>query len=257
MKKGDDARSKRHWLTFSALLLVLAFLLTSLMLTGLAAADDNGVCGDSQCYDLYLICGTPYWADGDYAQLLLSVDYVIGNNGPGTAENVRITEALANNGVFVDTAIPLMIGDLAPGQEETFTLKWQLPSMTIESFQTSIKACANCEGVCTPGSLDIKPYSCPNSINTKSRGNIPVGVISSEDFDATTLAPSTVMFAGAAPLPIGQSPEDINGDGLMDMVFHFAVQDTDLEPGDTSACLSGVTYGGQMYLDCDSVKVLG
>ena len=64
-------------------------------------------------------------------------------------------------------------------------------------------------------SIDIKPGSFPNTINLKSKGNVPVAVLSDSTFDATTVDRSTAVFAGAFPLPIGQTPEDVNGDGLL------------------------------------------
>ena len=105
------------------------------------------------------------------------------------------------------------------------------------------------------GDVDIKPGSDPNSINRKSRGNIPVAVFSSSDFDATTLL--NVMFAGAMALDIGQSPQDIDGDGLLDQVFHFATQEAvDLELGDVEACLTGETPDGTPFVGCDSVRIV-
>jgi len=67
----------------------------------------------------------------------------------------------------------------------------------------------------------IMPGSYPNSINCGNGGNVPVAVFSTPDFDATTIVRDTVRFAGAPPLPIGESPQDINGDGLLDVVFDF------------------------------------
>ena len=60
-------------------------------------------------------------------------------------------------------------------------------------------------------SIDIKPCSCPNSINLKSNGAVPVAVLTTVDFDATTVDPETVEFVGAVPLRWAM--EDVNGDG--------------------------------------------
>lgn len=65
--------------------------------------------------------------------------------------------------------------------------------------------------------VDIKPGSCPNGINLKSKGVAPVAVLTTADFDASNVDPSTVIFAGA--LPVRWTMED--GDGDMDMLFHF------------------------------------
>jgi hypothetical protein len=104
--------------------------------------------------------------------------------------------------------------------------------------------------------IDIKPGSFPNSINRKSNGNVPVALLSSATFDATTADRSTVKFAGASPLDIGKSPEDVNGDGLLDVVFHFDTQSLSLPDGTTEACLTGKTTGGQAFKGCDSVRLV-
>jgi N-acetylneuraminic acid mutarotase len=104
--------------------------------------------------------------------------------------------------------------------------------------------------------IDIKPGSFPNSINLKSKGNVPVAILSSSTFDATTVDQSTVIFAGASPLPIGKSPEDVNDDGLLDIVLHFRTQDLNLQPSDTEAYLSGNTFTGQEFGGSDSVRIV-
>jgi hypothetical protein len=45
--------------------------------------------------------------------------------------------------------------------------------------------------------IDIKPGSDPNAINPSSRGVIPVAILTTESFDATTVSPITVRFGPA------------------------------------------------------------
>lgn len=104
--------------------------------------------------------------------------------------------------------------------------------------------------------IDIKPGSFPNSINLKSNGNVPVAVLSSATFNAMTVNPGTVIFAGASPLSIGGSPEDVNGDGLFDLVLHFRTQNLNLQYGDKEACLTGNTYEGKKFKGCDSIRII-
>lgn len=96
-------------------------------------------------------------------------------------------------------------------------------------------------GACTSGySLDIHPTSCPNPLNVKSRGVLPVAILGTEDFDVTDIDPETITLAGAAqPLrwsfddvatPVGPDPEpcecnELGSDGYMDMTLKFATQD--------------------------------
>ena len=48
--------------------------------------------------------------------------------------------------------------------------------------------------------VDIKPTSCPNPINTKSNGVIPVAILGTADFDVTLIDPCTVRLEGLAPI---------------------------------------------------------
>lgn len=97
--------------------------------------------------------------------------------------------------------------------------------------------------------IDIKPQSCPNSINLRSRGVVPVAFLSAGCFDATTVDPATVTFGPdhAVPVHAGYCGhiEDVDFDGDMDLLFHFNKQETGIQPGDTHATMWGRTYGGE------------
>jgi hypothetical protein len=75
--------------------------------------------------------------------------------------------------------------------------------------------------------IDIKPGGDDvSSTNLKNNGVIAVAIITTNDFDAATVDASTVIFAGANALKF--SMEDVDGDGDLDMILHFSVQDTNL-----------------------------
>jgi hypothetical protein len=98
-------------------------------------------------------------------------------------------------------------------------------------------------------SIDIKPGSFPNSINTKScKGVIPVAILGSDTLDASTVNVTTLAFGpdGASPAHDLTVPEthyehlqDVNLDGFTDLVSHYQCIDTGIAAGDTEACLSG------------------
>ncbi len=52
----------------------------------------------------------------------------------------------------------------------------------------------------TPVPVDIKPQSCPNPLNVRKRGLLPVAILGTESFDAAAVDPSLVTLAGVAPL---------------------------------------------------------
>jgi hypothetical protein len=86
-----------------------------------------------------------------------------------------------------------------------------------------------------PITIDIKPGSYPNSINLGSNGVIPVAILSTTDFDATTLNTENIFLAGSGVRVRGKgnkylaSEEDINGDNRLDLVVK--VETENLDPG--------------------------
>jgi hypothetical protein len=60
-----------------------------------------------------------------------------------------------------------------------------------------------------PVALDIKPGSCPNPLNTVSRGVLPVAILGAADFDVTQIDLSTIQLEGVPPLR--SSLEDVSG----------------------------------------------
>jgi Concanavalin A-like lectin/glucanases superfamily len=123
---------------------------------------------------------------------------------------------------------------------------------------------AGSAGKCKDGAaikvlIDIKPGSFPNSINPKSKGKIPVAILTTNTFDATTVDPSTVRFgsAGTKAAPVQDALEDVDEDGDSDLILHFNTQDTGIKCGDASATLVGETFGGQAVRGTDSIKTVG
>ena len=106
--------------------------------------------------------------------------------------------------------------------------------------------------------IDIKPGSFPNSINPRSKGMIPVAILTTATFDATTVDPMSVRFGPAAALEgHGRGHlEDVNADGLLDMSLHFRVQDAGLVCGLISAALTGTTFDGEPFRGEDSVRTV-
>lgn len=138
-----------------------------------------------------------------------------------------------------------------------------------------------------PGEIDIKPGSCPNPLNTKSKGVLPVAIIGFPNFDVTTVDPTTVTLEGTDPLeaisplkwevldstqPYGGAPEDcfdcfdaddpanfncdtdgdgVNdaycGDGIPDLVFYFSTPEV--------AQISDIASAG--YKDCIVLTLRG
>jgi hypothetical protein len=109
--------------------------------------------------------------------------------------------------------------------------------------------------------IDIKPGSLPNAINLGSNGTVPVAILSSATFDATTVDPTTVTLASATVKLKGQgtpmsSFEEVNNDGRQDLVVHVLTSALQLSTTDSQAVLRGQTYSGIWIQGSDSVRIV-
>jgi hypothetical protein len=97
--------------------------------------------------------------------------------------------------------------------------------------------------------VDIKPGSCPNPLNIKSKGVLPVAVLGTEELDVMTIDPVSIQLTreteegmiepGVYPIrwsyedvatpfdPVEDGPccHDLNGDGIMDLTLKFDTQE--------------------------------
>lgn len=109
--------------------------------------------------------------------------------------------------------------------------------------------------------IDIKPGSFPNSLHLGSAGAVPVAIFSSTTFDATTVDPATVTLANG-PVRLKShgtlmaSSEDVNGDGLLDLVVHVSTEGLQLTEGDAEAILNGRTFDGTPIQGSDSIQIV-
>ena len=110
-------------------------------------------------------------------------------------------------------------------------------------------------------SIDIKPGSYPNTINLGSNGVVPVAILSTVTFNATTVNPSSVTLA-SAPVKLTRkgmpmfSIQDVNGDGRLDLVVHVTTSAFQLTVNDAMAVLKGKTNGGVSIKGTDTIRVV-
>ena len=109
--------------------------------------------------------------------------------------------------------------------------------------------------VCTPPVLpvviEIKPMD-ENTINCHNiREVIPVAILTTETFDATTVDHETVLFEGAGESHINKKTglpkrheSDVDGDGDIDLVLHFLLTETILDCYSTEGTLTGELFDG-------------
>lgn len=106
-------------------------------------------------------------------------------------------------------------------------------------------------------SIDVKPGADSIApINPKAKGKIPVALLSakdrndpSKDFDALKADRDSIRFGPTgteAAGRCGKNGEDVNRDGLLDLVCHFETQDARLDESDPDVMVTG-TIGGMPF----------
>lgn len=113
-----------------------------------------------------------------------------------------------------------------------------------------------------PVDIDIKPGSDRNPILcTNEKGVIATAILTTDEFDATTVDHTTVTLEGASETHVNKKngeprrhEEDVDKDGDIDLMFHFRFGDTDLTCGITEVTLTGETFDGQLIRGTDSVN---
>ncbi len=99
--------------------------------------------------------------------------------------------------------------------------------------------------------IDIRPGSCPNPFNAKSKGLIPVAIVGSADFDVTQVDLASLGLEGV-PIVEGhiefedvtepgdnadcdtcfEAPRKYSGDGFLDLIVKFDAQELAAAIGD-------------------------
>ena len=108
-------------------------------------------------------------------------------------------------------------------------------------------------------SIDIRPKNELNPINISSRGRIVVALLASDDFNPTTEVDTDSLTFGQSgdekSLEYCNKKEDVDGDGLLDLICHFKTELTNFVTDDTEGILKGATTDGLSIKGVDSVRI--
>jgi hypothetical protein len=106
--------------------------------------------------------------------------------------------------------------------------------------------------------IDVSPGHHHDVVNPLSQGHIVVALLGSADLAAQDVLIDSLALGpgGAAADPDSARLEDVNGDGVDDLVAEFPVAATGLAFGDTQVCLMGSTDAVD-FVGCGDVLTLG
>ncbi len=107
----------------------------------------------------------------------------------------------------------------------------------------------------TPVDIDIDPGNFPNFIDPTCQVPITVAILGSVTFDVADVDVDTLAFGPSGAAAMGSDPEDVNDDGLTDLVSSYLQDETGIVIGDTEACLTGILLDGTPFEACDSIEI--
>jgi hypothetical protein len=229
-------------------------------------------------FDCDVVDGQMIYIDPPVA---IGYTYEIGTGNPNFAsvllpeigDNVFTVEFANGSGTVTETVIAGTPFVFPVGGVNRFTVLGIEPTAGLDpdnvtAFITGLTFTGTGQftGTMTPVTLDIEQKEVaiksgvdPNKINPNSKGVIPVTILTTESFDATTVDPLSVRFGPNRTVEAhGRGHiEDADGDGDLDLVLHFKMQDTGIACGQSETSLFGETFDGTPFTGSDSIVTVG
>lgn len=210
--------------------------------------------------------------DMDIAQLI--TDLILAQTG--TISDLSVEVCTPGFETWLTDAPSWTDVDLTAAFDETFDLTFTVPEGT-EDGVYEFDVCLVGDGAeyasqhvtvtvqnVIEVAVDIKPNDTPNSINCNNINDlITVAILTTPYFDATTVNHETVKFEGAGESHINKKTglmqrhvEDVDMDGDLDLVFHFLLNQTNLDCSSLEGTLTGELYDGTPITGTDEVRMI-
>lgn len=149
-------------------------------------------------------------------------------------DGTPVTEAEMRS-VLASLDTLLILGDMYDGYDTCF-----LDNVSIATSSIDV-------------ALDVKPGSCPNPLNVRSRGLLPVAILGTADLDVEHIDPASIRLEGVAPIQSSEQDvatpfepftgkedcefdcNDWGPDGWLDLTLKFMTQEIVSELGERQA----------------------
>lgn len=188
------------------------------------------------------------------------------------AEHVRITTSLHD----LRTGVFIRFGSVVVDDEEDLVLVaggWRLSDQKTQALQAlidqhgamsiymsialnggSVEVFSSVRAV----AMDIKPDDVPNTLNPRSRGVVPIAILTTEKFDATSIDLTSLRFGvtGEEAAVLRAVFDDVDDDGDTDLLVFFRSRDTNIDCETLFTYISGVTTTGVSIAGTDSVAMV-
>ena len=215
-------------------------------------------------------------------QLVYTID--VTNNGPDDAVNVEVTDTLPAGATYdldsdscVEAPVGTLtcdLGNIASGGVVSFdiTVDVELVASGVINNTASVTSdtddpelADNTDDVDTNVTvieIDIGAGGAPD-VNICSNGVLPVAILGSADFDATTVDPESVRLGDAGVRMAGKSGKllcndaDVNEDGFIDLVCKILIADLGIVgSGPVEVDLFFTPFGGEEIVISGVVNVI-
>jgi len=197
--------------------------------------------------------------------------------GQAIAESWSLTDSVVRHGIIIANQVDTYRGLYFSHYIESDHYLGRHNQQDTQVFYNGVLWTA---GVSEPGigivDVDIKPQSCPNPLNVKSKGMLPVAILGTDDLDVTTIDPTSIRLTGVEPIrsgyedvatPVSDS-NDCNcttdgPDGFLDLTLKFKTQKIveaidDVNDGDVLELqLDGVLYDQTLIEGADCILIRG
>jgi O-glycosyl hydrolase len=163
--------------------------------------------------------------------------------------------ALDFQGMEIDSVIPYVTSasdDLAPYALLKPSDQVEIPARSIVTL------------VAYHSQRSLPPREVPISVRVAAvrvarPGVLPVAILGGPDFDVAEIDLATLECGPGGAQPAHRSGghfDDVNDDGITDLVSHFKVMEVGLGVGDEEVCAAGYTIGGRAFEGCDAIRTL-